>query len=111
MKKSDVKKVIEVAENLGWSVTEENGEFSFQQFSPAGQDFTIEFTVESLEDLSKELTETYEAFDCSSETYLWLDKDGHGTNGAPYDMKDLYEDMQACEEMLRELSMAIQNLI
>ena len=37
------------------------------------------------------------------ETYLWLDSDGHGKNGAPYDMKDLYEDMEACREIIYEL--------
>ena len=25
---------------------------------------------------------------------LWLDEFGHGKNGAPYDMKDVYEDFE-----------------
>lgn len=34
---------------------------------------------------------------------MWLDNEGHGTNGTPYDMKDVYEDMEACEEMTFKL--------
>ena len=45
----------------------------------------------------------YDNYDCSYEAYLWLDNTGHGTNGAPYDMKDVYEDMEACEKMIFEL--------
>ena len=49
------------------------------------------------------LYSVYEDFDVSSEAYLWLDSDGHGTNGAPYDMKDLYEDFEACESAIYDL--------
>ena len=62
------------------------------------------------EEFSEQLQERYNNFDCSEETYLWLDNTGHGTNGAPYDMKDLYEDMEACEEMLRELACKLQEI-
>ena len=34
---------------------------------------------------------------------LDLDNTGHGLNGAPYDMKDVYEDMEACKKMVYEL--------
>ena len=40
---------------------------------------------------------------------LWLDSDGHGKNGAPYHMRDLLEDMEACETMLEDLSIALAN--
>ena len=55
------------------------------------------------------LNSIYADFDCSEETYLWLDSTGHGTNGAPYDMKDLYEDMEACQEMIMELYRAFES--
>ena len=45
----------------------------------------------------------YDGYDVSFEAYLWLDDDGHGKNGAPYDMKDVYEDMEAVKDMLWEL--------
>lgn len=53
--------------------------------------------------LLNNIKDYYDNYDCSYEAYLWLDNTGHGTNGAPYDMKDVYEDMEACEEMTFEL--------
>lgn len=71
--------------------------------SPAGQDFG--FTVEHGEDaldLSENLFDVWYDFDVSAEAYIWLDENGHGRNGAPYDMKDVYEDMEACRESILE---------
>ncbi len=45
-----------------------------------------------------------------SEAYLWLDSDGHGINGAPYDMKDLYEDFEACESAIYDLCEYLRDL-
>lgn len=42
-------------------------------------------------------------YDGGYAAYLWLDNTGHGLNGAPYDMKDVYEDMEACKKMVYEL--------
>lgn len=41
---------------------------------------------------------------------MWLDSDGHGINGAPYDMKDVYEDMEACQNMILELYIRIKQI-
>lgn len=103
-------KIIEVAEANGWSVyiedeSEGNICFDFGKYSPAGQDFHVSAELENNEPdtLTDNLYARYSDFDVSSETYLWLDNDGHGKNGAPYDMKDLYEDMEACQEMIMDL--------
>jgi hypothetical protein len=96
-------KMIETAENLEWSVRIDGNDILFSKLSPAGQDFNIQVTAEDLYDVVAELKERCDNFDCSEETYLWLDDSGHGTNGAPYDMKDLYEDMEACLKMMEEL--------
>ena len=98
-----INKMVEIAKNLGWSVRVEGNGFSLQQFSPAGQDFNIEIEAEDIFDFIAELKYKYEGFDVSTETYLWLDNEGHGTNGAPYDMKDLYEDMEECKKMMSDL--------
>ena len=108
MKKTDIKKIIEVAEMLDWKVTEDNGEFELEKYSPAGQDFIISISADTLEEFTKELSDRYDNFDCSEEAYKWLDESGHGKNGAPYDMKDVYEDMEECEQMLNELVEHIQ---
>ena len=109
MNKEDINKVIEVAESLGWNVTIEesyiNGcSFEFSKFSPAGQDFNVFIdNTGDAETLKALLYERYTNFDVSEETYLWLDDTGHGVNGAPYDMRDLYDDMEKCQEMILEL--------
>lgn len=109
MNKNTIKKIEKVVKKLDWNMTFEDGYFTFSKFSPAGQDFNIELSADDIEELSEKLNERYNDFDCSEETYLWLDETGHGKNGAPYDMKDLYEDMEACEEMIRELAVEIAN--
>ena len=109
-------KIIKVAEENGWSVyiedeTEDYICFDFGKYSPAGQDFHVSAELEDMEieTLMDNLNSRYADFDCSEETYLWLDNTGHGTNGAPYDMKDLYEDMEACQEMIMELYRAFES--
>jgi hypothetical protein len=111
MNKTDISKIEKVVEKLGWNMQINGKEFTFSQFSPAGQDFNVEITANDLEELSMRLDDYYEAYDVSYEAYLWLDNTGHGTNGAPHDMKDVYDDMVACEEMLKELSEAIEALL
>ena len=89
---------------LRWHITDyKNGSFYFSKYSPAGKDFGFEVEGEDLDELASNIYKYYDDFDVSYETYLWLDNTGHGTNGAPYDMKDLYEDMQACEDFIIEL--------
>lgn len=103
--KKQFKNLITKAEKLGWTVTEESeSTFLFSKFSPAGQDFNVSVDSENDVDLFiHNIYARYDDFDVSEETYFWLDNSGHGKNGAPYDMKDLYEDMEACQEMILEL--------
>lgn len=96
--------LIDKIEKNGYAITDyKNGSFYFSKYSPAGQDFGFEVEGEDLEDLASNIYKYYDDFDVSYETYLWLGDDGHGKNGAPYDMKNLYEDMQACEDFIMEL--------
>ena len=101
----ELEKIIDVAENLGWCVREEeDNRLNLSQFSSAGQDFNI--NIESGNDAKtfiQNLIEYAENFDVSYETYLWLDEWGHGGYGAPYDMKDVYEDMEECLKITEDL--------
>lgn len=100
----ELKNIIKQIENLGWTVTEDGeNKYMIGKFSPAGQDFNIYIEGETPEDLIDSIYEQFENFDVSYETYIWLNQDGHGTNGAPYDMRDLYNDMEFCEQMILEL--------
>lgn len=92
-----------------WSaqIVERNGGTvicEFRNYSPARQDFFFNvWTDGDGSSLDHDIFEYYDNFDVSLEAYLWLDSDGHGKNGAPYDMKDVYEDMEDCAEMIKEL--------
>ena len=106
-----VKKVEEVAENININVlgSDPNSpEFTFQTTSPEGQDCNFSVTAKNADDLIDEVLNYWEAFDVSYETYLWLDGTGHGRNGAPYDMKDLYEDMAWWKDKIQELLSALK---
>ena len=114
-------KIYEIAEREGWQVdysyTDEKEtmvSFSFEKFSPAGRDFCFEVCVPNDEDedivfdyFKNAIYKYWEGFDVCYETYIWLDETGHGKNGAPYDMKDLYEDMKDCAGMIHDLWLAL----
>ena len=113
-------KICEIAEREGWKVDsyyvdeeETNICFQFSKYSPAGQYFYFEVCVRNEKDedivfdyLKNAIYKYWEGFDVSYETYIWLDETGHGRNGAPHDMKDIYEDMQACADMIHDLWLA-----
>ena len=106
-------KIEKIAEELGWTVTwDKNYDGTkfvmFSQYSPAEQDFNCECEYTTLDEVWEKVFEYYISFDVSYEASLWLDKEGHGKNGAPYEMIDVYNDMKACEEMLCELYQALE---
>lgn len=103
----------EITERLGGNLEYEgNGSVCFSKYSPAGQDFSTSFDVSpDMTDFIPSLNQRIDAYDVSEEAYLWLDESGHGKNGAPYDMKDLYEDMEACKEMTQKYSQEFEKLI
>lgn len=103
-------KIKAVAEKQGFKVDiVDNGDgdytFVFSKYSPAGQDFYFEADIEenNIQYLLENIYDFYSHYDCSEEAYIWLDDTGHGTNGAPYDMKDVYEDLEACEKYVLDL--------
>ena len=117
--KNVIAKVIEIAEENGFSVNVYNNRedkeeyyFEFGKYSDCGRDFTFDIVFDTLSDISDiadKIYEFYDDFDVSYETYIWLDNFGHGTNGAPYDMLDAYNDTKQCEGFIEELYNAIQD--
>ena len=105
-------KVEDVAERCGFScIGSSNYDyFCFSQESPAGHDFNIEIEAKTLDELKEELKEFVYNYDVSEEAYIWLDNFGHGKNGAPYDMKDVYEDMEWCRDEAEKLADEISNI-
>lgn len=98
--------LLKAIEEKDFTVTIYEDEIYFGKFSSAGQDFSIVVNVTpetEISDIRHDIWEIYYNFDVSEETYLWLDSTGHGKNGAPYDMKDIYEDMEECQSFILEL--------
>lgn len=113
-----IDKITECAESNGWSVSSDTDQekgivvFEFSKYTPAGQDFSFSARMkdDSLDSLVADMEEYYEGFDVDSEAYLWLDDNGYGTNGAPYRMRDVLEDMEAAERNIESLLDAIREI-
>jgi hypothetical protein len=104
MKQQIYEWLVETIKDLDWSVYEDGKGLEMGKYSPAGQDFTFYLSTEgSFGDFCCDMIHYIDGYDPSYEASLWIGPDGHGRNGAPYDMKDLYEDMEACEANMREL--------
>lgn len=99
------KKLTSKIEKSGFTIsTADENILEFQKYSGAGQDFSFCIDTEgNLDSFRENILAYYCDFDVSYEASLWLDEDGHGKNGAPYDMKDVYEDMEECQGFIMEL--------
>ena len=99
-------KLIEIIEESEYTINYDcdSNFIDFGKYSTAGRDFHIEINAGyNIDCLAQNIWDYYLTFDVSEETYLWLDNTGHGKNGAPYDMKDVYEDTQECRQFIVEL--------
>ena len=98
-----------IAKENGWTVLNSSaGYFIFQRFPNECTPFTFSISeVYDFETLLKRIKSIYNSFDVSEEAYKWIDENGHGLDGAPHDMLDVYWDIQNCEDkmgrMLAEL--------
>ena len=99
------KKLTNAIEEAGFSIEyDDSNVIGFGKYSSAGQDFHFYIdTEENIGCFLHNILEYYDGFDVSEETYYWLDNTGHGSNGAPYDMRDLYNDMEECQGFIYEL--------
>ena len=108
MKVCFTKKGIEkIADALYWGVSWLNdyGDkyVEFSKYSPAGEDFSFEVLYTHVSEIPKKVMEYYEEFDPEYHASLWADSAGR--NGVPR-LRELIEDADAIEEMIRELAIA-----
>ena len=106
--------ILNAIEAIGFSVQQNVNYIFLQIFSPAGQDCNLIFDKDECRDFdafADEIYDRYEDFDVSSEAMFWLDSEGHGKNGAPYEMKAVLEDMEWLENKLFELYRAVKGVI
>lgn len=105
-------KVVETAENLGWTVyrdSEESQYWEFEKHSPAGEDFIFSVSAKTLTELKGELQYYYETFDREDHVYELLEAKRNGFRGVP-DLDTLVEDSQAIEDMLEELAIEVTKI-
>lgn len=108
--KKTIKNLIKVAEQNDFVVYIDGNDYDFGKYSDYGQDFHIFLNASNADELVAELDRYVDGFDISEEAYKWLDSSGHGVNGAPYEMIDVYKDMEDCLEMAEELLNEWNNL-
>lgn len=105
-----VDKVTAIAENDNWSVYNHDDEYNtvdlyISKYSPMDQDFGfyIECKTVEADELIKAIEDYHDSYDPDEEAALWIGPDGHGCNGAPYNLSDLIEDMQECKSNVKKL--------
>ena len=109
--------VFDVAEKLGWDVvffndhTTSKKHFTFKRIITAEQEFNFEVEAVNFTELYSNIDAYFINFDVSKETYLRLDNEGHGVNGAPYDMIDVYSDMKMCEDQIEKLKNVLEEVL
>lgn len=111
-----IQDIIEVAEQQGWTAyaKEDKADYvsiEFAQLSPRDQDFNfcISGRKSDTYTLLEAIESFFKSFDVDHEAYLWIGEDGHGKRGAPYHIKDIVEDMEAVEEMIYQLLVALEH--
>ena len=104
--KSLKKRLIQKAEELDWNVTVEKKEWTFQQHSPAGEDFFFYITVENLKDLWREVRRYANDFDPDEHIEMWVEAKQHGREGIP-SIRELVEDADEIDKMLDALADAL----
>ena len=96
-----------IATKEGFNFTQdEDGDITFQKFSPYGQDFNIELMKpldyrDALDDLNTQLA----SYDVNEQAMMW-----YGANrGEPRDLQDLLDDMKWCKNKLQELTDSVDH--
>lgn len=105
-----VERVTAISEDDNWGVHNHNDNFDkvdlyLSKYSPAGQDFGfyIECETGDADEFINAVEGYYNSYDPCEEAAIWLGPDGHGKNGAPYDLRDLIEDMEECKSNVKGL--------
>lgn len=112
--KSNIYKIIDVAESLDWScdINDDNGELlgiEFEKYSPAGEDFNFYAHGNSAREIVDSVDSYYKDFDTDEHVTMWVNARSNGVKGVP-NISVLVEDADAIDEMLKELSEALYNI-
>lgn len=99
-----IQEVLDKIEELGWNVCDDGFGYSLSIRSPEDQDFNVFVKrPDDVDALIDGIYNAYESYDPSYAASLWIGEDGHGKNGAPYDLEDLLNDMKWCKQAIYDL--------
>lgn len=108
-----LQKLLEKAEELGWTVGEPYQEEStkrcfipLENYSPAGEDLCeeIEFRKrDQVASFTNSLFDLYMEFDVDDHVEMWIEARRNGVAGVPSSIKALVEDAEAIEKMYENL--------
>ena len=90
-------------EELGLTVEYNDDGIDISRYTPYGQDWHLEIDAENLFQLIEKLQWEWQSFDVDYEAFLWIGRDGHGMNGAPYHIKEILDDMKECKDYIEFL--------
>lgn len=109
----DFEKLVNKADNLGWTVWLEEDGWEFGQNSPAGEDFWFFIgnnDVNSEEDMVREVRSYANDFDTEEHVQMWLEGRRNGVSGVP-DLKALVKDADDIKLMLNKLASAMEDVL
>lgn len=107
----EFEEIVKLAKEIGWDTTidedktENYSVFTFTLIKPYQLDFSFSVEAEnnSVFSLLDNIAHYLSAYDVSEETYLRLDKQGHGKKGYPYDMEEVLKIFNYREEEIEKL--------
>lgn len=99
-KRTGIARLMDIAEEEGWRVSQDGSMFEMEKFSSAGQDFICCISGNTPSELVASLRSYANSFDPDEEATKWLGPDGHGRNGAPDKLRDIIADMDDCRDMM-----------
>ena len=83
-------KQMEITEQLGWKIYEGSNYYELSQYSPAGEDFSIDVICDGLS-YADELKAVCDCFEPDEHAVMW-----YGQNrGEPSSLRDLLNDAEA----------------
>lgn len=112
-----IDRIIYKVEELGWSVTKYLGVvtdvYTLMKKNSFDMLLDINIVYKDTEDPNKfigRVGNCYQDYDVSRETMRWLSEDGHGIDGAPYYIPDVYRGVEEFESVLLTLRNELENL-
>ena len=109
----DFEKLVNKADDLGWTVCLDEDGWEFGQNSPAGEDFWFfirKNDVNSEEDMVREVRSYANGFDTDEHVQMLLEGRRNGVSGVP-DLKTLAKDADDIKLMLNKLASALESVM